>query len=86
MVIDTPEACQKAVKCLLDKGPEFVVLTLGSKGAMFGQKEGGSGSVMQVEPDKDIIPEKVIDTTVRIIMAYTLHSFYKNYINQTWVL
>ena len=72
MEIDTTEACQEAVKLLLDKGPELVVLTLGSKGAMFGQKDGGSGSVVQIEPDKDIVPEKVVDTTVRIIMAYTV--------------
>ena len=64
--VNTPEACRKAVQCLLDKGPEFVVLTLDSKGAMFGQKD-GNGSVLQIEPDKDIVPKKVIDTTVKLL-------------------
>lgn len=73
--VDTPEACRKAVQCLLDKGPEFVVLTLGSKGAMFGQKD-SNGSVMQIEPNKDIIPETVIDTTVsKLLFNYIINCF-----------
>ena len=49
------------MKGLLQKGSEYVVLTLGSQGAMFAQK---GESIQHVVPDQAIVPDKVVDTTV----------------------
>ncbi|XP_066912013.1 ribokinase-like isoform X1 [Clytia hemisphaerica] len=67
--VDSPEKRQGAIKGLLQKGPEYVVLTLGSQGAMFAQK---GGSIQHVVPDQSVVPDKIVDTTV----SETICDFY----------
>lgn len=43
--IKTDDERRKAVQCLLSKGPQFVVLTLGASGAMIGSNVIGGGDV-----------------------------------------
>lgn len=68
MAVDSTDSCRQAVQCLLGKGPEYVVLTLGAKGAMFGRKEGDKSIFSEIGPDSDIVPEKVVDTTVSVFV------------------
>ena len=66
--VDSQESCREAIKLLLQKGPENVVLTLGSKGAMFGGSSCKDGGISCVSPDPSILPDQVVDTTVSFVI------------------
>jgi len=60
--VDSTPKCIAAVRTLLTKGPKVVVLTLGSKGAMFGTTE-KPDLVQHVTPDTSSTDTDVVDTT-----------------------
>jgi len=57
---DGSEQRRRVVEVLLSKGPEYVVITLGSEGAVFGCK--ADSTVTHVRPDSGQVT-KVVDTT-----------------------
>lgn len=60
LMVTNHDECLKAVDALLAKGPEYIVLTLGAKGAMF-KRQGDKESIhIAPEENSDI---KVVDTT-----------------------